>query len=389
MEPFIKLQFEYLTRYVWPTTGVMVDGQTTLNNDWWLKYGISTTARFCLDVYSFLRMFRSNPGDNNPFGAVIRFENIIYHAGAWHINNMKIMLTNINKNVFSIMKEDHAHMDMEDKFMCCNVNLDTFSKTVLEGKKPPVKKNVMDVVIYEFNAESKDQLSLKFGDIITITDGPNGGWCEGYKVNMISDNEPNPTREKGKFPSYCLLSNTGKSYAWKYCYSINKTKYMCKKINEKINQYSKPLCDGSAAFNDIIMLPRKDDKLRLLYTQRYKISIFKQTCGLLTIDYCFGINLTSSKIGYFPIGQKSKSKKINFIDNIDSCDTNPLYSDDSNSPSPTTSSSRRSSSISARNETSKVTGKKKKSQRRKKKPPSVTGKPKNHKRKKKRQSIIH
>lgn len=81
---------------------------------WW-ALSIFETARFKMDVFALLRMCRINDA---------RFNNVIYHAGAWHTENMTRMLTALKTEGGDAMyklSEERRVKDNED--LCMNIDM--------------------------------------------------------------------------------------------------------------------------------------------------------------------------------------------------------------------------------------------------------------------------
>ena len=78
------------------------------------------TGRFKMDVFAILRMFRSH--DEGRRG---RFENIIYHAGAWHTANMTRMLKSLNATTNESLSPYRAIIDRQNKsgLECMNIDM--------------------------------------------------------------------------------------------------------------------------------------------------------------------------------------------------------------------------------------------------------------------------
>jgi len=148
---FITDQFNYLYTNEWVKENWFVTSSIDKDNMWW-KHGIFDTFRFAVDVYTFLRIFREKSKQDKKWSGANRFENIIYHAGAWHINNFKIMLTNYSKMKYKVIRESHATSDATAD-ACTNVDFTDFLNIVKYKKEkkslstlplappPQVKKN--------------------------------------------------------------------------------------------------------------------------------------------------------------------------------------------------------------------------------------------------------
>jgi hypothetical protein len=107
-----------------------------LRGEYWWKGGMYDTLRFAMDVYAFLRMFRKKEQQHRRWTAANRFENIIYHAGTFHINNIKQMLLSLNdENMkFNVVKETHADDTVNSCNACCRVDFMDFLK-ICQDKK--------------------------------------------------------------------------------------------------------------------------------------------------------------------------------------------------------------------------------------------------------------
>lgn len=104
-------------------------------NYWW-EYGMFDTRRFAMDVYAFLRMFRKKEQQHRKWTVANRFENIIYHAGTFHMSNMKQMLLSLrDKNMkFNVVKETHADETVNACNISCRVDFMEFLKICQEKK---------------------------------------------------------------------------------------------------------------------------------------------------------------------------------------------------------------------------------------------------------------
>ena len=107
-----------------------------LRGEYWWKGGMYDTLRFAMDVYAFLRMFRKKEQQHRRWTAANRFENIIYHAGTFHINNIKQLLMSLNdENMkFNVVKETHADDTVNSCNACCRVDFMDFLK-ICQDKK--------------------------------------------------------------------------------------------------------------------------------------------------------------------------------------------------------------------------------------------------------------
>ena len=77
------------------------------DKDAWWRISIYDTGRFKMDIFALLRMFRKD----DPQG---RFKNIIYHAGAWHTQNLALMLKQLSY---------HQLYNKYDNKQCMEINL--------------------------------------------------------------------------------------------------------------------------------------------------------------------------------------------------------------------------------------------------------------------------
>jgi hypothetical protein len=127
-EQLVKLQFndiyENEFKPIWKTW--------RWNEDEWWKHGIFHTFRLVQDVYVFLRMFRHPKQQLEKWEETNRFTNIIYHAGARHIQYIKRMLLNY-KGTFRVLRETHS-TDKE----CSRVNFMDFLNIIEEKDKHSV-----------------------------------------------------------------------------------------------------------------------------------------------------------------------------------------------------------------------------------------------------------
>ena len=107
-----------------------------LQGEYWWKCGMYDTQRFSMDVYAFLRMFRKKEKQHSRWTTANRFENIIFHAGARHVNSIKQLLLNLNtENArFRVVNETHAD-DADKHEACCRVDFMHFLKTI-QDKTP-------------------------------------------------------------------------------------------------------------------------------------------------------------------------------------------------------------------------------------------------------------
>ena len=94
------------------------------------------TLRFAMDVYAFLRMFRNKQQQLPRWTSANRFENVIYHAGTFHIDNMKQMLLSLNdeKMQYNVVKETHADDTVNTCNACCRVDFMEFLN-ICQAKK--------------------------------------------------------------------------------------------------------------------------------------------------------------------------------------------------------------------------------------------------------------
>jgi len=149
-EQLVKLQFddiyenEFKPRWIpfgWHNEG-----------EWW-KYGIFFTRRFVQDVYVFLRMFRHPKEQLEKWEETNRFQNIIYHAGAWHIQYIKRML--LNYGTFRVLKETHS-----TEKQCTRVNFMDFLNIIEERDKHSVYNSHQE--LYNYNDYDGDDLARMF-----------------------------------------------------------------------------------------------------------------------------------------------------------------------------------------------------------------------------------
>jgi hypothetical protein len=97
-----------------------------IRDTYWWRCGMFITQRFSVDVYAFLRMFRRKDSQNPKWTESKRFENIIYHAGNFHVDNIKQMILSLNtaNAKFRIESETHS----TDSSECCRVDFMKFLK---------------------------------------------------------------------------------------------------------------------------------------------------------------------------------------------------------------------------------------------------------------------
>lgn len=129
-EQLVKLQFDdiYENEFKpkWKTWGWH-------NDDEWWKHGIFYTFRLVQDVYVFLRMFRHPRQQLEKWEETNRFKNIIYHAGAGHIQWFKRMLLNY-KGTFRVLSETHSTPGK----VCSRVNFMDFLNVIKEREEHSV-----------------------------------------------------------------------------------------------------------------------------------------------------------------------------------------------------------------------------------------------------------
>lgn len=160
-EQLVKLQFDdiYENEFKpkWKTWGWH-------NDDEWWKYGIFYTFRLVQDVYVFLRMFRHPRQQLEKWEEKHRFKNIIYHAGAGHIQRFKRMLLNY-KGTFRVLSETHSTPGK----VCCRVNFMDFLNVIKEREEHSVynshqgSHNEYDENDYYTRMLSGDMSNVGFG----------------------------------------------------------------------------------------------------------------------------------------------------------------------------------------------------------------------------------
>jgi hypothetical protein len=102
-EQLVRLQFDDIYKNEFIPRWIMCGWR---NEDEWWKHGIYYTFRLVQDVYVFLRMFRHPRQQLEKWEEINRFQNIIYHAGANHIQYIKRMLLNYGN--FRVLRETHS-----------------------------------------------------------------------------------------------------------------------------------------------------------------------------------------------------------------------------------------------------------------------------------------
>ena len=127
-EQLVRLQFDDIYKNEFIPRWIMCGWRK--EDEWW-KNGIYYTFRLVQDVYVFLRMFRDPRQQLEKWEEINRFQNIIYHAGANHIQYIKRMLLNYGK--FRVLRETHSTGKQ-----CTRVNFMDFLNIIEERYNHPV-----------------------------------------------------------------------------------------------------------------------------------------------------------------------------------------------------------------------------------------------------------